>query len=86
MDSVKVHRVYDSGQTFYTPWVAERDMFCPSCGKNGVWRCDDGGGHYMGESHVCIECQVEFYLPLVIPFTRRCASAIKQIKAATKSD
>ncbi len=44
------------------PWVLT-DYFCPHCGKKGVWFCDDGGDQYVGEQHICIECDHSFYLP-----------------------
>lgn len=39
------------------------NLFCPNCGKQGVWRKRETGDYYLGEDHVCIECDNEFYLP-----------------------
>ena len=44
------------------PWELT-DYFCPHCGKKGVWFRNDGGDYYVGEQHICIECDHTFYLP-----------------------
>jgi len=44
------------------PWVLT-NYFCPNCGKKGVWLRSDIGDYYVGEQHICIECDHKFYLP-----------------------
>lgn len=51
-----------SDQIDDTPWV-KTDYFCPSCGQAQVWRENDGGDYYVGETHHCVGCDSRFYLP-----------------------
>ena len=44
------------------PWE-KTDIFCPRCGKQEVWFCNNVGDHYLGEQHICTACKGTFYLP-----------------------
>jgi hypothetical protein len=39
------------------------EYYCPACGKQSVWMESYGGDYYVGERHLCIGCNVSFYLP-----------------------
>lgn len=32
-------------------------MYCPNCGKQGVWREDSAGDYYLGEGYACLVCE-----------------------------
>jgi predicted RNA-binding Zn-ribbon protein involved in translation (DUF1610 family) len=40
-----------------TPW------HCPTCGAKAVWTEEGPGDYYMGTTHLCVACGVQFYLP-----------------------
>ena len=39
------------------------ELFCPHCGKRGVWHDTGGGDYYVGETFICPACRHRFYLP-----------------------
>jgi predicted RNA-binding Zn-ribbon protein involved in translation (DUF1610 family) len=39
------------------------EYHCPHCGKKEVWHETSGGDYYVGEQHICVECDRAFYLP-----------------------
>ncbi len=49
----------------YTEKWKETDYFCPRCGSETVWVCDDEGDYYVGEQHLCVEGGHTFYLPQI---------------------
>jgi hypothetical protein len=39
------------------------DCFCPACGNEETWMECGEGDYYVGEKHVCLDCNAVFHLP-----------------------
>lgn len=65
-DVLYFNNTRDEGKQLHSryrePWK-KSDLYCPRCGKQEVWFCNDGGDYYVGEQHICINCKSGFYLP-----------------------
>ncbi len=59
----KIRIKYPAGHSYDETWKLDADMFCPHCGKRGVWIEQGPGDYYVGEMHVCMECRWMFHLP-----------------------
>lgn len=44
-------------------WEYRAYTFCPSCGSKGIWVSEGCSDYYVGEEHICIECEYTFHLP-----------------------
>ena len=59
---MKVSVKYNAGHTIESEWL-NTNIYCPNCGKKEVWRENDGGDYYLGESYLCISCEHGFNEP-----------------------
>ena len=50
---------YPAGHSRTSDWK-KAEMFCPNCGKTGVWYEDDEGDYYLGKEYVCLDCECNF--------------------------
>lgn len=50
---------YEMGHSYKETW--ERgELFCPGCGKQGVWEEQSGGDYYTGSDFLCPSCGANF--------------------------
>lgn len=38
-------------------------LFCPKCGRQGVWHDTSSGDFYVGEQYICSGCEYSFHMP-----------------------
>ena len=55
---------YEAGHSYREVWE-KTEYFCPECGKRNVWHDTSGGDYYVGEEHLCVECESSFHLPIM---------------------
>ena len=56
---------YRAGHSYDETWGLAPDMFCPHCGKHGVWIEQSPGDYYVGQQHICMECRWTFQMPML---------------------
>jgi hypothetical protein len=47
------------GGPYFPSWSFDDKMYCPGCGKLGIWISADED-YYQGATHVCVECDIVF--------------------------
>ena len=55
MSEVKLDVRYAMGHSYPETWKLG-ELFCPECGKQGVWEEQSDGDYYVGANFLCIEC------------------------------
>ena len=60
---MKVDYLDNHGHCMYSEELEKTELFCPNCGKKGVWVEKNEGDFYNGPNYVCIECNYVFSLP-----------------------
>lgn len=43
-------------------WM-QTQYYCPACGGQNIWRETGGGDYYVGNLHICLICEINFFLP-----------------------
>lgn len=46
-------------------FTLDKDIFCPMCGRRGVYVEDGQGDYYTGKEYKCFTCSTGFSLPFV---------------------
>jgi predicted RNA-binding Zn-ribbon protein involved in translation (DUF1610 family) len=65
MDKVRIAKVcvfYKAGHHSKSRWK-KGVLYCPACGKQGVWEEQDPGDYYVGSDYACTKCGAIFVLP-----------------------
>jgi hypothetical protein len=65
----------------YSGTVVPTEYHCPVCGQKQVWVETDLGDYYVGESHYCAACGVEFHLPSTPQETNSSKQIVEQIRS-----
>jgi len=74
---------YKAGHS-YQHTYEKCELFCPECGVQQVWQEQSEGDYYVGETYVCLGCEVQFTIqgPTLISGSDE---SVKQILSALRS-
>jgi hypothetical protein len=76
---IRVTKDYKTHQIEET-YCKDENLYCPNCGKQEVWYENGLGDYYQGVEHLCLNCEYEFYLPIIGKTNEQGKQVIKQIK------
>jgi len=50
---------YELGHSYEETWH-QGELYCPGCGKKGVWEEQSCGDYYVGPDFICPSCKANF--------------------------